>query len=56
MYSEPVAAEWLVISTVAVLSFLLGVHLLSMGMIGELCLRTGDYRPEQVVRPTLTLL
>jgi glycosyltransferase involved in cell wall biosynthesis len=55
-YSEQLPSEWLVISTVAVLLFLLGVHLLSMGMIGELCLRTGDYRPEQVLRPTLTVL
>ena len=56
MYSEQLPSEWLVMSTVAVLLFLLGVHLLSMGMIGELCLRTGDYLPEQVLRPTLTVL
>ena len=56
MYSEQLPSEWLVMSTVAVLLFLLGVHLLSMGMIGELCLRTGDYLPEQVIHPTLTVL
>ena len=56
MYSEQLPSEWLVMSTVGVLLFLLGVHLLSMGMLGELCLRTGDYVPEQVLRPTLTVL
>jgi glycosyltransferase involved in cell wall biosynthesis len=56
MYSEQLTSEWLVMSTVAVLLFLLGIHLLSMGMIGELCLRTGDYRPAQALRPTLTVL
>ncbi len=56
MYSEQLLSEWLTMSTVAVLLFLLGVHLLSMGMIGELCLRTGDYLPEQLLRPTLTVL
>jgi glycosyltransferase involved in cell wall biosynthesis len=56
MYSEPMPAEWLVMSTVAFLFFLLGVHLLSMGIIGELSMRTGDYLPEKVLRPTITLL
>jgi hypothetical protein len=56
MYSEQLLSEWLVTSTVGALMFVLGVHLLSMGMIGELCVRTGDYRPEQVLRPTLTVL
>jgi glycosyltransferase involved in cell wall biosynthesis len=56
MYSEPQPSEWLVMSTVALLFFLLGVHLLSMGIIGELSLRTGDYFPDKVVRPTITAL
>jgi glycosyltransferase involved in cell wall biosynthesis len=56
MYSEPMPSEWLVMSTVAFLFFLLGVHLLSMGIIGELSMRTGDYLPEKVLRPTITLL
>jgi hypothetical protein len=56
MYSEPLLSEWLVMSTVGVLLFLLGVHLLSMGMIGELCLRTGNYMPEQMLRPTVKVL
>jgi glycosyltransferase involved in cell wall biosynthesis len=56
MYSEPQPSEWLVMSTVALLFFLLGVHLLSMGVIGELSMRTGDYLPDKVVRPTITAL
>lgn len=56
MYSEPQPSEWLVMSTVALLFFLLGVHLLSMGIIGELSMKTGDYLPEKVVRPTTTTL
>lgn len=56
MYSEPQPSEWLVMSTVALLFFLLGVHLLSMGIIGELSMRTGDYLPDKVVRPTITAL
>jgi hypothetical protein len=56
MYSEQLPSEWLVMSTVAFLFFLLGVHLLSMGMLGELCMRTGNYLPDQVLRPTLTAL
>jgi glycosyltransferase involved in cell wall biosynthesis len=56
MYSEAQPSEWLVMSTVALLFFLLGVHLLSMGVIGELSMRTGDYLPDKVVRPTITAL
>jgi hypothetical protein len=53
MYSEELPSEWLVLSTVAFLFFLLGVHLLSMGMIGELSMRTGKYHPEKILRPTI---
>jgi glycosyltransferase involved in cell wall biosynthesis len=56
MYSEPQPSEWLVVSTVGLLFFLLGVHLLSMGIIGELSMRTGDYLPDKAVRPTITAL
>jgi glycosyltransferase involved in cell wall biosynthesis len=55
MSSKQLPAESLVMSTVAILFFVLGVHLLSMGVIGELCLKTGDYRPEEVLRPTVTV-
>ena len=56
MYSEPLPSEWLVMSTVAFLFFLLGVHLLSMGVIGELAMKTGNYLPEKILRPTVTTL
>lgn len=56
MYSERQPSEWLVMSTVALLLFLLGVHLLSMGIIGELSMRTGDYVPNKTVRSTITTL
>jgi glycosyltransferase involved in cell wall biosynthesis len=56
MYSAQLPSEWLMMATVGALLFLLGAHLLSMGMIGELCVRTGDYAPEQVLRSTLTEL
>jgi len=56
MYSEPQPSEWLMVSTVGLLFFLLGVHLLSMGIIGELSMRTGDYLPDKAVRPTITAL
>ena len=56
MYSAQLPFEWLVLSTVGVLFFLLSLHLLSMGMIGELCMRTGNYLPEKVLRPTIRTL
>jgi hypothetical protein len=42
MYAGQVTSEWLMMSKVAVLLFLLAVHLLSMGTLGDLCVRTGD--------------
>ena len=56
MYSEQQPSEWLTLSTTAVLFLLLGVHLLAMGIIGELSMRTGDYAPQKVVGPSITLL
>jgi glycosyltransferase involved in cell wall biosynthesis len=56
MYSKEVPFEWLVLSTVGILFFLLSLHLLSMGMIGELCMKTGNYLPEKVLRPTIRTL
>lgn len=46
-----VAGDWLVTSTVAMLFLFLGVHLLSLGIVGELVLRTGDYSPRRMVLP-----
>ena len=45
--------EWMVISTVAFLLLFLGTHLLSLGIIGELCVKTGDYLPEKSLDPTI---
>jgi glycosyltransferase involved in cell wall biosynthesis len=56
MYSKPMPSEWLVMSTVAFLFFLLGVHLLSMGIIGELSMRTGNYFPEKILRQSIATL
>ncbi len=56
LYLEKFTEEWMVISTVAFLIFLLGVHLLSLGMIGELCLKTGDYFPAKSLNSTITVL
>jgi glycosyltransferase involved in cell wall biosynthesis len=56
MYSAQLPFEWLVLSTVGILFFLLSLHLLSMGMIGELCMRTGNYLPEEFLRPTIRTL
>jgi hypothetical protein len=56
MYSEQLPFEWLTLSTVGVLFFLLALHLLSLGMIGELCMRTGNYLPEKILRPTIKTL
>jgi glycosyltransferase involved in cell wall biosynthesis len=48
--------EWTVVSTVVCLCFLLSVHLLTMGIIGELALKMGDYRPQKTCEPTVTSL
>jgi glycosyltransferase involved in cell wall biosynthesis len=56
MYSEQLPFEWLTLSTVGVLFFLLALHLLSLGMIGELCMKTGSYLPEKILRPTIKTL
>jgi glycosyltransferase involved in cell wall biosynthesis len=44
---------WLVLSTVAFLLLFLGVHLLSLGMIGELFVTTGDYTPVKTLGPAI---
>ena len=45
--------EWMVSSTTALLVIFLGAHLLSMGLIAELFVKTGDYRPHKSLYPTL---
>jgi glycosyltransferase involved in cell wall biosynthesis len=47
------AAAWIVSSTVGFLLLFLGAHLLSLGLIGELMVRTGDYAPWQVMSPAV---
>lgn len=46
-------AAWIVTSTVGFLLLFLGAQLLSLGIIGELMLRTGDYSPWQAVGATV---
>ena len=46
-------AGWIVSSTVGFLLLFLGAHLLSVGLIGELMVRTGDYSPRQAMGPTV---
>ena len=47
------AEGWVISSTVAMLLLFLGAHLLSLGIIGELAVNTGDYRPQRPVLPTI---
>lgn len=51
-YSLADVEEWIVISTVAFLIVILGGHLLTMGIVAELSMKTGDYRPEKLFEPT----
>jgi glycosyltransferase involved in cell wall biosynthesis len=53
-YSASDVEEWTVLSTVVFLFFLLSAHLLTMGIIGELSVKTGDYRPQKAFEPTIT--
>jgi glycosyltransferase involved in cell wall biosynthesis len=55
-YATATVEEWLAISTVAFLVFLLSGHLFMMGMIGELSVKTGNYRPGKTLKATLTSL
>ena len=47
--------EWVVISTTALLSLFLGAHLISIGIIGELVVKTGDFSLKQSIKETITL-
>jgi hypothetical protein len=42
------------LSTIVFLSFLLSAHLFTMGIIGELSVKTGDYRPQKTLESTVT--
>ena len=48
--------SWSVLFTVGSLGMFLGVHLLSIGLVAELGMETGDYLPNRDVRPTATVL
>lgn len=50
------AVSWSVLFTVGLLCVFLGAHLLSMGFIAELAMRTGSYLPNRDVHPTVTVL
>jgi glycosyltransferase involved in cell wall biosynthesis len=45
--------KWIATSTTAFLSLFLGGHLLSLAIIGELLLKTGDYSPKRTLDPTI---
>jgi len=42
---------WLVVSVVGLLLVFLGVHLVSLGIVGELAVSTGDFSPRRTVVP-----
>jgi glycosyltransferase involved in cell wall biosynthesis len=44
--------EWTLMSMAASLFLFLGTHLLAMGAIGELSLKTGDFRPKALLHST----
>ena len=54
MYFNQFNEGWMVVSTVAFLVLFLSGHLFSMGIIGELLVKTGDYLPKNSLRSTPT--
>jgi len=56
MYFNQLIENWIVMSTAAFLFFFLSAHLLSMGFIGELLMKTGDYLPKNSLRTIPTVL
>ena len=55
-YLHSLIAEWVVMSTVSFLLLFLAAHLLSLGVIGELFVKTGDYTPKTSLTSTATVL
>lgn len=53
---DSLAVSWSVLFTVGLLCTFLGLHLLSMGLLAELAMRTGSYLPQRDLRPTVTAL
>ena len=54
-FSNP-PVSWSVLFTVGLLWMFLGAHLLSIGLVAELAMKTGDFFPKQDVHPTVTVL
>jgi len=52
MYFDQFLEGWMVMSTVSFLVLFLSGHLLSIGIIGELCMKTGDYLPKSTLGST----
>ncbi len=50
LYLNHFVADWFVLSTTSFLLLSLGAHLLSIGVLGELSLRAGDYLPQKSLR------
>lgn len=48
--------QWLMLSTAAFLCFFLGAHLISLGVIAELVVHTGEFSPGKSLRPTTKVL
>jgi glycosyltransferase involved in cell wall biosynthesis len=53
VYSASDANKGTVLSITVCLLFLLSGHLFTMGIIGELSIKTGDYRPQKSLEPTI---
>ena len=47
---------WLVTATVGLLCLFLSTHLISLGIIGELSMKTGDFRPSKGLHPNIKIL
>jgi len=56
MYFDRVVGGWIVLSTASFLFFFLSIHLLSIGIIGELFVKTGEYLPRNSLSPIPTVL
>jgi glycosyltransferase involved in cell wall biosynthesis len=52
MLLNRLSEEWFVLSSVTLLSLSLSVHLLSMGIIAELSMKSGDYQPQSRLNTT----
>jgi len=51
MYFHNLIGGWIVLSTVAFLLIFVSAHLISIGIVAELSMKTGDYLPKISLRP-----